>query len=314
MAPALAVSLVPDALAAAPVESSAPAAPERVPLDANFSRLELVTTGVVTVTGITLLGLSGRLFDIPPPSFGPPAEGSFDRIWADRLYRDDGSGDRFLGGVPDVAGLFVLPYLPGLLYGLDLVADLRGGGPRLSNDRHALHRLVAYTEALGWTALAVGVTKVLVGRQRPYMILDHPELAGNRREQDLSFFSSHSAVMFAAASFVALDVSRRLAYGPMEGWSPVPRWLLSHALPYFLAFGAACLVAVSRVIDQQHWPTDVLVGAGVGAGIAHAAYLSHFDDHGNPQTGKHRRGDNGPSVSLVPTVRGAAGVALVGTF
>jgi membrane-associated phospholipid phosphatase len=284
-----------------------PSVPElRVPLGDNFSRFELVTTGVVLVAGIGILEFGEFLFGVPTPSLGPPAAGSFDRRWADRLHVDDGSGGRFLGRVPDIAGVFV-PYLPGLVYGIGAVGIARGRGSWPFGDPNADHRLAAYAEALGWTALITGVTKLLVGRERPYVVLDHPELGSPTREHNLSFFSGHSSAMFAAASFVALDLSRRLPEGPLRDAPAVRRWLLGCALPYVVAYGAASLVAVSRVIDQQHWPTDVLVGALVGTGIAHLAYLTHFDGRGRPR--RSRDTDSGMALRLVPA---PGGVALVG--
>jgi len=198
----------------------------------------------------------------------------------------------------------VLPFLPGVVYGVDAALLARGDAPWLFSDPNALHRFVAYTEALGWTTLVTAVTKMVVGRQRPYATLDHPELAGPAREVNLSFFSSHSASMFAAASFVALDASRRLDDGLLATATPARRWLLGTLVPYTVAFGAASVVAVSRIIDQQHWPSDVLVGALVGSGIAHLAYLAHFDERGQP-----RRRLGASAIRVVPT---PGGVSVVG--
>jgi len=149
-----------------------------------------------------------------------------------------------------------------------------------------------------------GVTKVVVGRERPYATLGHPELAGPSNEVDVSFFSAHAAIMFAAASFVALDTSRRLDAGPLAAASPLRRAVLGTVVPYLVAFGTASVVAVSRIIDQQHWPSDVLVGALVGGGIAHLAYLTHFDENGQPRGAAS-------SVRLVPTPTGMAVVGLL---
>jgi membrane-associated phospholipid phosphatase len=276
------------AAAAAPAgEAWPPPPPVRVPLAANFSRFEQATTAMAVVAGVGVLAFGERMFGLPAPSLGPPAPTSFDRRWSERLYMDDGSGGRFLGRAPDLAGLFVFPYLPGVIYGVDAILMAAGGARRIfPGDPNPDHRLVAYAEALGWTVLVTGMVKVLVGRERPYVVLDHPELQGTAREANLSFFSSHSSAMFAAASFVALDASRRLGAGPLAGAPPARRWLLGTALPYLACFGAAALVGVSRVIDQQHWPSDVLVGSLVGAGIAHLAYLTHFDGHGRPRGGR----------------------------
>jgi membrane-associated phospholipid phosphatase len=300
----------PDAAAtpSARPEVSAEPRPARVPLAANFSTLERATTGVALVSGVTLMLFGQRIFGSPSPSLGPPQPGSFDRTWSDRLHLDDGSGHHFLWRAPDVAGYFVLPYLPALLYGIDATSNSRDGGPRLFDDPNADHRFFAYGETLAWTLLVAGVTKVVVGRERPYATLQHPELAGPANEVNVSFFSAHAAIMFAAASFVALDASRRLDAGPLAAASPWRRALLGTVLPYLVAFGTASVVAVSRVIDQQHWPSDVLVGGLVGGGIAHLAYLTHFDERGQP---RGARATGMASVRLVPTPAGVAVVALL---
>ncbi len=297
----------------APVQETS-TAPVRVPLSANFSRVELVTTGVATAAGIVMMGFGTKLLGSPAPSLGPPDPESFDRRWADRFHTDDGTGGRFLVSIPDVAGMFINPFVPALVYGIDIVAIGRTGSPWLSRDPNPDHRLIAYTEAIGWTLLATGITKVLVGRQRPYVVLNHPELAGPQDEENLSFFSGHSAVMFAVASFVALDASRRLDDGPLANASPVRRWLQGSLLPYFIAYGSAALVAVSRVIDQQHWPSDVLIGSLVGTGIGHAAYLAHFDGRGRPRGPNASYGPNAPTAFTVHLSPTPNGVALVGTL
>ena len=162
----------------------------------------------------------------------------------------------------------------------------------------------------GWTSLITGVTKVTVGRYRPYVVLDHPELAAAAREDKLSFFSSHASASFCAASFVALDVSHTLRAGPLADASPARRWLLGSAVPYATAFGVAGLVGVSRIIDQQHWLTDVVTGAAIGTSAAHIAWLAHFDDRGEPR----RRA--GSQALALPSAMGFApipgGVALTG--
>ena len=76
-----------------------------------------------------------------------------------------------------------------------------------------------------------------------------------------------------------------------------------------MAAKSASLVGVSRVIDQQHWPSDVLMGALVGSTIAHLAYLTHFDESGQPRR-RMTSGDRA-AVRLVPLPTGAA---VVGQF
>ena len=253
-----------------------------------------------------------RIVGTPTPSIGPPAPNSFDRRWADRLHLDNGAGRHLWGQVPDIAGMYVLPFVPVVFYGIDATAIARLGGPWWLSDPNQDHRLIAYAEALGWSITATGVTKLLVGRTRPYAVLDHPELAGPAREINMSFFSGHTAAMFTAATFVALDASRRLPITALANASPVKRVLLGQVVPYVICYGVASFIGLSRVIDQQHWPSDVVMGALVGTTIAHLAYLTHFDEDGQPRRLRpHRDPRMAANVRVVPTPSGAA---VVGTF
>ncbi len=94
-------------------------------------------------------------------------------------------------------------------------------------------------------ALATAVTgalKYAVGRTRPYAArssFDFHPFSGAR-----SFPSGHTAVAFALATAVADQTH--------DGWSD------------YILYGAAMLTALSRINDNKHWTSDVLVGALVG--------------------------------------------------
>jgi membrane-associated phospholipid phosphatase len=254
-----------------------------VPLALNFSVTERAVIVGAVAGGIFALAAAPRLFDTPSPSLGAPAPGSFDRRISDGLYSANGTGSRFLGRVPDIAGLYFLPYLPALAYGFETFWLERTGQPLQPRaDFNPDHRLWAYLEALGWTVLITGVTKMVVGRTRPYAVLDHPALAGPTAEQDLSFFSSHASATFCAATFVALDLSAWLGSRVLRDAGTARRVLLGTVVPYTIAYGVASLVGISRIVDQQHWATDVLVGAAVGTTAAEIAYRVHFDAAGRP--------------------------------
>jgi membrane-associated phospholipid phosphatase len=105
--------------------------------------------------------------------------------------------------------------------------------------------------------VGLGVTtaiKVTVGRARPYVNRDRPHdfglFRGVRHEEYRSFPSGHSVMAFAAAAAVT-DETRR--------WWPQSVWYIAPAM-----YGGASLVAVSRMYDNKHWASDVLVGAAIG--------------------------------------------------
>lgn len=271
--------------AASTAARAADAVPEeRVPLDANFSVAERATTVAVAATGILSLSIAPYWTTPEAPSLGAPEPGSYDRRISDWLYLSHGTDDRFLWRVPDYAGIAVLPYLPAVYYGVQTAWLQRTGQPLFAGGGpNPDHHLWAYVEAIGWTALISGVTKVIVGRPRPYLVLDHPELAGRSSEANLSFYSAHAAATFCAASFVALDVSDWLRREPLRRAGTAKRLLLGVVAPYAATYSVAGLVGVSRIIDQQHWFSDVFMGAVLGAGAAHLAYIVHFDTLGRPR-------------------------------
>jgi undecaprenyl-diphosphatase len=110
----------------------------------------------------------------------------------------------------------------------------------------------ATRRATGWLLAAIVVQsgivagiKLLVGRVRPCDALAWCAPIDVRSPGGGSFPSGHAAGAFAFAAFVAIHA---------------PRW----AVPAWIAAG---LVAWSRCVLGVHYPSDVLVGAAVGAVI-----------------------------------------------
>ena len=133
---------------------------------------------------------------------------------------------------------------------------------------------------LGWhgtEALIVGevvavVLKGVVGRQRPYVQPRDPNSyklfrGFSREDRYRSFPSGHSTSAFAAAAAVTSETSR---------WWPDSRWVIGPIL-----YGGAALAGVSRMYNNRHWASDVLIGAGIGtfAGLKVVRY--HHSHPGN---------------------------------
>ncbi|MDQ3698332.1 MAG: phosphatase PAP2 family protein [Gemmatimonadota bacterium] len=126
-------------------------------------------------------------------------------------------------------------------------------GRASGNERIAdlgLHGTEAILVGLGVTT----IIKVTVGRARPYVDRDTPYSYGLFRgwgeEKYRSFPSGHAVMAFAAAAAVAEETRQ---------WWPQSIWYIAPAM-----YGGASLVALSRMYDDKHWASDVIVGAMIG--------------------------------------------------
>lgn len=109
------------------------------------------------------------------------------------------------------------------------------------------------TEALVIGEVVATTIKTVVGRARPYLN-EGPSSYGLGRGWGngnyKSFPSGHTVAAFAAAAAVTSETSR---YARNESWIVGP-----------VLFGAAGLVGASRMYNNQHWASDIIVGAGIG--------------------------------------------------
>ena len=111
----------------------------------------------------------------------------------------------------------------------------------------------------GTEALAIGaglgwLGKGLFGRERPFVELNPNDYAfgrGFRGDTEyMSFPSGHTIAAFAAAAAVTSETSR---------WWPKSRWIVGT-----LMYGGAATAGVSRMYNNRHWASDVLMGAAIG--------------------------------------------------
>lgn len=72
-----------------------------------------------------------------------------------------------------------------------------------------------------------------------------------------SFPSGHTAQAFATATFMAKE------YGDQSVWYTIG------------AYGMATTVGAMRILNNRHWVSDVLAGAGIGILSTNLAYLTH---------------------------------------
>lgn len=89
-----------------------------------------------------------------------------------------------------------------------------------------------------------------------------------------SFPSGHTAQAFAAATFLQKE------YGHLSIWYTIG------------GYGVATTVGALRILNNKHWISDVLVGAGIGILSTNLVYLTH----------RYRWGKNKKSeATLIPT-------------
>jgi hypothetical protein len=112
------------------------------------------------------------------------------------------------------------------------------------------------TEAIAVGTVVTGVIKLTTGRSRPYVTNDtNPGdfgwFRGLTKGRDYaSFPSGHTLSAFAAASAVTAEAGR---------WNHNTRWIVGSVL-----YTGATAVALSRLYNNQHWASDVILAAGIG--------------------------------------------------
>ena len=127
------------------------------------------------------------------------------------------------------------------------------------------------TEAIVVGLLLTNAIKVGAGRQRPYVNRDKPYnfgfMRGWKQEQYRSFPSGHTLIAFAAAAAVTEETSR---------WWRHSGWYVGSAM-----YGGATLVALSRMYNNRHWASDVMIGGLIGtfAGLKVVKYHHTHPDN-----------------------------------
>lgn len=111
-------------------------------------------------------------------------------------------------------------------------------------------------QSMAYAGLLTELSKVAFGRPYPYMYnpAPFPEQNGDGVNY-ASFWSGHTAVPMAAAVCAARLIELR---DPDSPW----RWVAWIVGPAF-----ALSAGTWQIVASNHFPSDVIVGAGVGAGV-----------------------------------------------
>jgi len=121
-------------------------------------------------------------------------------------------------------------------------------GGRLAGDKRLAGTSLIAAKSFVVSTVCTQVIKQLTHRHRPYQdeIPDHAQWEGPFADIHYnSFPSGHSTAAFSVATVFALEYSKTV-------WVP--------AVAYTLAAGTA----VSRLYDNKHWVSDVVIGSAVG--------------------------------------------------
>ena len=130
----------------------------------------------------------------------------------------------------------------------------------------------------GTEALLIGegtgsVLKDIFGRARPWVdSTPNPDnwqlLRGfHGGDKYRSFPSGHTVAAFAAAAAVSTETSR---------WWPTGIYVIGPAM-----YGGAALVGLSRMYDNRHWASDVILGAAIGTFAGTKVVRYHRTHPGN---------------------------------
>jgi membrane-associated phospholipid phosphatase len=215
-----------------------------------------------------------------------------DRQLADRLLDSTVQANRFFGQVATFVRTVADP--GSVIIGISLYTY-----GRLANNERAADLGLHGTEALAIGTLTGTLLKGVFGRERPYVRREPRSYRLGRgfgTERYRSFPSGHTIAAFSAAAAVTSETRR---------W-----WPGSDKFIGPLLYGGAALTGVSRMYQNRHWASDVVMGAAIGtmAGLKVVRY-----SHAHPENaidrwllgGSLRRNEAGNVVmrwSILPVI------------
>ena len=173
---------------------------------------------------------------IPSPGSTPPNLNIIDRV----------ALDNFSSSAQTSSDVF--------LYSLTAAPLVMLASDKLKENR--IEYVLMYAEVIALNGSLTFLVKSAFNRKRPYFYNDNAPIE-ERQALDAakSFFSGHTSHT-AALSYFTSSVFSELF--PDSDWKPV-LWISAATLP--------AITGYLRVRAGRHFPTDVIVGYGVGAGI-----------------------------------------------
>ena len=188
-----------------------------------------------------------------------------DRSMAQRMNNANALGGKSLNNAADAFNYLALPGV--LVLGVGSYAWGRLA-PHPDMADFGLHT----TEAVVLAVATSQVLKLAIGRARPYVSgaanpRDFKFGGGFSSDARRSFPSGHATIAFAAAAAATSEIQRL--------W-PRYTWLGGTVL-----YGSATMVGLARMYQNQHWASDVVLGAGIGtlAGLKTVRYTHLHPDN-----------------------------------
>jgi hypothetical protein len=139
--------------------------------------------------------------------------------------------------------------IPVTLYGVGL----------FKGDAHARETGILSGEALADSGVVEEITKIIFRRERPLYNNASGDFFSSKTGNNNSFPSSHSTLAWTIAGVVAGEYPSK--------WVQVG------------VYSVASGVSLTRVLGQEHFPTDVLVGGAAGWLIGHYVFEKHQAHH-----------------------------------
>jgi membrane-associated phospholipid phosphatase len=210
-----------------------------------------------------------------------------DQHFAQRLQVKSTQANRFLQDVSTVVRTIAVP--GAVVIGVSMYTV-----GRVSKQRNMADLGLHGTEAVAIGSGVSDVLKLAFGRARPYV---HPPTdstgfnandwqfgRGLRGGDYQSFPSGHSVAAFAAAAAVTNETSR---------WWPNLKWVIGPIM-----YGGAGMVGVSRMYNNRHWASDVMMGAAIGTFAGNKVVRYH---HRTNPGNKYDKWLLGASVHAAPS-------------
>jgi membrane-associated phospholipid phosphatase len=300
------VSLFAIALVAMATTSSADDGKNASPLEWRWRRAEPWEYGAAAVA----LGTGFYLRFVASPRDANWTGGIlFDDALRERVAIQSTSNRRIVTRATDLMFYGAMTYR--LVDSLVLPGVVRG------NWGTALQMAMVDLESFGVVALTLWGTQALLARQRPYVsrcgepgIAAAEDCRADQAETNRSFYAGHPAVGMTAAGLTCVHHAHLPLYGAGGG----------DVIACGVMVGAAVMNGLGRVVTEKHYPSDLIVGFGVGAfagwALPEILHYAHprppVADEPSPRSTSAQKvrahavllptlSDRGPGVSLVGT-------------